>query len=79
MNIKELAEEAGLSFGVQPIDTLTIYFRSLERFAKLVAAAEREACAKLCENVVSDTGFVQASWCVQAIRQRGNDEHQRIS
>jgi hypothetical protein len=43
----------------------------LERFAALVAAAEREACAKVCENVVSNEGYVQSKWCVDAIRARG--------
>ena len=33
--------------------------------------AEREACAKLCENVVSNEGYVQSKWCVDAIRARG--------
>ena len=41
-------------------------------FAKLVAAKEREACAKVCENVVSNEGYVQSKWCVDAIRAKGN-------
>lgn len=39
-----------------------------------IAAAEhneREACAKLCENVVSNAGYVQSKYCAKAIRQRG--------
>jgi len=32
---------------------------------------EREACAKLCENVVSNLGYVQAKYCSDAIRARG--------
>lgn len=41
------------------------------RFAALVAAAEREACAKLCE---SEGAKTDASWasCASAIRARGN-------
>jgi hypothetical protein len=46
----------------------------LERFAALVAAAEREACAKVCEDI--DTEYegedVLATWCAAAIRARGN-------
>jgi hypothetical protein len=44
--------------------------RYLERFAALVAAAEREACAKVCE---SEGARVDASWasCAAAIRARG--------
>ena len=43
---------------------------ALERFAKLVAAAEREACAKVCE---TEGERVDASWasCAFAIRERG--------
>lgn len=36
--------------------------------------AEREACAKVCENVVSNEGYVQAKYCAAAIRARG-DKH----
>ena len=46
----------------------------LERFAALVAAAEREACAKVCEDI--DTEYegedVLATWCAAAIRTRVN-------
>jgi len=44
--------------------------RELERFAALVAAAEREACAKVCEN---EGAMYDASWssCAAAIRERG--------
>ena len=50
MNIIELAEQAGL--GTTSNDAwypLPIGLIHLVRFAELVAAAEREACAKLCE------------------------------
>ncbi len=38
------------------------------RFAALVAAAEREACAKVCE----EPGWNAANWCATAIRARNN-------
>ena len=43
---------------------------ALRTFAKLVAAAEREACAKVCE---AEGERVDASWvsCAFAIRERG--------
>ena len=57
---------------------------NLERFANLVAAAEREACAKVCEdrsaaleksdNEISTVEFIEASEarrCAAAIRARG--------
>jgi len=46
---------------------------SLERFAALVAAAEREACAKLCEKMlgVFHPTEVITTRCAAAIRARG--------
>jgi len=41
---------------------------ALERFAALVAAAEREACAQVCE----EPGWNAANWCAKQIRARGN-------
>jgi hypothetical protein len=38
---------------------------AIERFAKLVAQHEREACAELCE------GYAQAKYAAGAIRARG--------
>lgn len=56
MNIKELAEQAGL--GATSNDVwypLPIGLIHLERFAELVAAAEREACARLCEQLLAES------------------------
>jgi hypothetical protein len=46
---------------------------SLERFAALVAAAEREACAKVCDDreYANVYGFRE---CAAAIRARGNKD-----
>ena len=46
---------------------------ALERFAKLVAAAEREACAALCDKISDEDGFEgsYADRCAFAIRERG--------
>jgi len=49
----------------------------LERFAKLVAAAEREACAKVCEG--NDAAWTETAWndachtCAAAVRARGRE------
>ncbi len=43
-------------------------WRSLEAFAKLVAEAEREACAKVCEAAGPGAGPI---YCAFAIRERG--------
>jgi hypothetical protein len=40
---------------------------ALERFAALVAAHEREECAKVCE----EPGWNAANWCAKHIRARG--------
>ena len=43
----------------------------LSPFAALVAAAEREACAKVCEEYENDMGYGQPQKCADAIRARG--------
>lgn len=53
-----------------------IYQESLERFASLVADAEREACAKACEEVAEAVTYQRnsqaaADKCAEAIRARG--------
>ena len=48
---------------------------AIERFAALVAAAEREACAKVCENIYAgDEGagdWPTPEMCAASIRARG--------
>jgi hypothetical protein len=46
-----------------------------ERFATIVAAAEREACAKVCEKLRDEDGY--EAWnteCAAAIRARGEQK-----
>ena len=63
-DIIRMAQEAGyIGFQFTSITTL-------ERFAKLIAAAEREACAKVCESAGPGAGPV---YCAFAIRAKGND------
>ncbi len=45
-DIIRMAREAGF----ESHDAIINYPKELQRFAALVAAAEREACAKVCEN-----------------------------
>ena len=73
-DIIKMAREAGLSndFGHLGYP----YLPELERFAVLVAAAEREACAKVCDAVQQqneDDGawLWEAKNCAIAIRARG--------
>lgn len=72
---------SGFGFG----DRWAMYTQDLERFAALVAAAEREACAKVCDQVEEkcweswdsqadpqDQGSaIGAAHCAAAIRARG--------
>ena len=69
MNIEgiiRMAREAGLAYGSdeKPLGSVT-------RFAALVAAAEREACAKVCDGM-DHNGVMIAADCAAAIRARGN-------
>jgi hypothetical protein len=65
--IIEMAKEASASGNLAGLDAGTPLW--LERFAKLVAEKEREACARLCEamNKYMDDG----EECAAAIRARG--------
>jgi hypothetical protein len=51
-----------------------VHITDLERFAKLVAAKEREICAKLCDELVSDENTIEyangAYRCSVRIRER---------
>ena len=78
--IKELSEQAGITF-----DSLGASYTSgslldvLERFAELIRADEREACAALCETTSRENAlkhysaltYIQsAGECANAIRSR---------
>ena len=65
-DIIRMAREAGIGW-LERAEGISEF---LERFAALVAAAEREACAKVCE---AEGERVDASWvsCAFAIRERG--------
>ena len=66
--IIRMAREAGIAHAAG------IYMEHLERFAALVAAHEREACAKVCEQIdTAAFGSVRPAPndCAAAIRARG--------
>jgi hypothetical protein len=48
-----------------------VKFRYLERFANLIASAEREACAKVCDRFQERDVGMQPAECAGAIRARG--------
>ena len=68
MNDRELlelaAKAAGIDYGIYSFTA-----ESLVGFAALVAAAEREECAKVCEEHWRNNG--NAMECADAIRARG--------
>ncbi len=70
-DIIRMAREAGIS---KPWDQEPVKWETLERFANLVAAAEREACAALCDELVLEhpgRADLTAKQCAFAIRERG--------
>jgi hypothetical protein len=54
-----------------PLDTYAGHIVNLETFAALVAAAEREACAKVCDSLNEDFDSLHVESCAEAIRARG--------
>jgi hypothetical protein len=74
-DINKLIQEHGLFHGTMALGVV-MDAEHLERFAKLVAAAEREECAKVCETYnkrqsYNDEDMVVANECAFAIRERG--------
>jgi hypothetical protein len=50
---------------------MDVHISHLETFAKLVAAKEREACAKVCDEFAKDSDWPTVDNCATAIRARG--------
>ena len=68
--IIRMAREAGFD-PHDMSDDFTCNLIDIERFAALVAAHEREACAKVCDGM-DHNGVMIAADCAAAIRARGN-------
>ena len=68
--IIEMARQTGYHLGIAKHD-----IELLETFAKLVAAKERETCAKVCDELVNKENSCDyqdaANWCSIRIRARG--------
>ncbi len=81
-DIIEMARQAGwsgiYSQWVSPTErthlTVPVTMEQIEAFAKLVAAKEREACARVCEEyeTANDTTATWLNIVAEAIRARGN-------
>jgi hypothetical protein len=70
-DIIRIAQEAGLHIATDVNWMPIIGLEYAERFAKLVAEHEREACAKLCDDLDKMRGYSYADKCAKAIRARG--------
>jgi hypothetical protein len=71
MNIIELAKQAGLHIATDVNWMPIISLEYAEKFAALVAAQEREVCAKLCEPQEEHDDPLTAWKIAKAIRARG--------
>jgi hypothetical protein len=71
-DINKLIQEHGLFHGVMALGVV-MDAGHLERFANLVTAIEREACAKVCDVLADKHTFEggYANECAFAIRERG--------
>ena len=67
-DIIRMAREAGISTGGHPMNPWNVYPSDLERFAALVAAAEREACCSIVYGQCDSDNVAQRT--VDAIRAR---------
>jgi hypothetical protein len=67
-DIIRMAREAGMGY-VEYIGEE--YMQQVKRFAALVAAAEREACAKVCEEMKGQCWAYDHDTIAEAIRARG--------
>lgn len=72
-DIIRLAEEACNGKQIEYFNGWGVVFdhEQLERFAHLVAAAEREACAKVCDTLGDEYADANPADCAFAIRERG--------
>ena len=76
-DIIRMAQEAGLQQRHATPTEWWCWEGSIERFASLVAAAEREACARIAETTICDTHLptgvqIYGSKAAAAIRARSN-------
>jgi hypothetical protein len=78
--IKELVEKVGATVHkAMHGEAISFLENDLERFADLVCQDEREACAKLCDDIADRimgdnvTGSDGAGYCVKEIRARSNN------
>jgi len=69
LRVRQLAERAGFVLWDGAVDWSCSYDDELEKFAELVRADEREACAEVCEDLIGTRAM--ARHCADAIIARG--------
>ena len=74
MNREDIIRMARECFA-DPDGSLVLLTPELSRFAALVAAAEREACAKVCERLPAQQDIDVRDQCAAALRARGKNAH----
>ena len=72
--IIEMARQAGFLDYELDDGTTDAFDKRYEAFAVLVASAEREACAKVCDGYSDGRHANMADLCAEAIRARGEQE-----
>ena len=72
--IIEMAKQAGFVDYELDDGTTNAFDVRYEAFAVLVASAEREACAKVCDGYSDGRHANMADLCAEAIRARGEQE-----
>ena len=72
--IIELAKQAGFERLGHDEHDYVCYPDDIVAFATLVASAEREACAKVCDGYSDGRHANMADLCAEAIRARGEQE-----
>ena len=75
--IIKVAHKAGLHIATDVNWMPIIGLEYAEKFAKLVAQHEREACAKVCEETDDGTPYNLAKECAAAIRARGRTHEEK--
>jgi hypothetical protein len=69
-DVIRMAHDSGLHIATDVNWMPIVGFEYLERFAALVAAAEREACAKVCEDGVQNANDWDSSYWDQSCENR---------
>ena len=72
--IIDMARQAGFVDYELDDGTTHAFDKRYEAFAVLVASAEREACAKVCDGYSDGRHANMADLCAEAIRARGNHD-----